>query len=63
MPLSSTGLLNSRVSETVKDEARSGRPLTVTTPENIDLALDMVMEDQRLSSHQIVMSRSELTAL
>lgn len=63
MPLSSTGLLNSRVAETVKDETRSGRPLTVTTPENIDLALDMVMEDQGLSSRQIVMIRSELTAL
>ena len=32
-----------RGKDNTEDEPRSGRPLTATTPENIDLVLDMVM--------------------
>ncbi|XP_076044748.1 histone-lysine N-methyltransferase SETMAR-like [Oratosquilla oratoria] len=39
--------------DSVKDEPKSGRPSTVTTSENIDHVLEMVMEDRRLSSCQI----------
>ncbi|XP_076039451.1 protein GVQW3-like [Oratosquilla oratoria] len=39
--------------DSVKDEPKSGRPSTVTTPENIDHVLEMVMEARRLSSRQI----------
>ncbi|XP_076068328.1 histone-lysine N-methyltransferase SETMAR-like [Oratosquilla oratoria] len=39
--------------DSVKDEPKSGRPSAVTTPENIDHVLEMVMEGRRLSSRQI----------
>ena len=39
--------------QSVEDEQRVGRPSTATTEENIDLALDMVMEDRRLSCRQV----------
>ena len=39
--------------DNVEDEPRSGRPLTATTPENIDLVLDMIMEDRRIPTNQI----------
>ncbi|XP_076069178.1 protein GVQW3-like [Oratosquilla oratoria] len=34
-------------------EPRSGRPRTSTTDENIDLVLDMVMDDRRISTRVI----------
>ena len=37
----------------VEDNPRSGRPPTATTKDNIDLALQMVMQDRRISSRQI----------
>ena len=37
----------------VEDEPRSGRPLTATTPDNIDLVLEIVMEDRRTSTYHI----------
>ena len=37
----------------VKDDQRSGRPLTVRTKDNVDLALPMVMQDRRISCRQL----------
>ena len=39
--------------DSVEDDPRSGRPLTTTTKDNLDLALQMVMQDHRISCHQI----------
>ena len=32
--------------ETIEDERRLGRPLTATTKENMDLALNMIMQNR-----------------
>ena len=39
--------------QSVVDEHKPGRPSTATTEENIDFVLDTVMEDRRLSCHQV----------
>ena len=36
-----------------EDRPRSGRPATVTTKDNIDLALKMFMQDRRISCRQV----------
>lgn len=39
--------------DSVEDDPRSGRPATATTKDNLDLALQMVMQDRRISCRQI----------
>lgn len=39
--------------DSVEDDPRSGRPPTAITKDNLDLALQMVMQDRRLSCRQI----------
>jgi hypothetical protein len=37
----------------VKDEHRSGRPISVTTPGNIDSVHDMILENRRIGLTRI----------
>ena len=39
--------------DSVEDDPRSGRPPTATTQDKVDLALQMVMQDRRISCRQI----------
>ncbi|XP_029641057.1 protein GVQW3-like [Octopus sinensis] len=39
--------------ESVEDDPRPGRPPTATIGDNVDLALGMIMQDRRISCHQI----------
>lgn len=39
--------------ESVEDDKRSGRPSSATAKDNIDFALQMGMQDRRISCHQI----------
>ncbi|XP_076048821.1 protein GVQW3-like [Oratosquilla oratoria] len=46
--------------KSVTDEPRSGRSRTSTTDENIDLVLDMVMDDRRIST-QVIAARAGIS--
>ena len=39
--------------DSVEDNPRSGRPPTATTKDKVDLALQLVMQDRRISCRQI----------
>ena len=50
IPPSKVGLLILRGQFDLKDDAKSGRPISVTNPDKMDAIRDMIISDRRISA-------------